>query len=473
MKKSILFLAALVGLLCFASCQKSEGDDPNDLFIGNDSSLFAWKVTPNVDFADLQVKANFNDTTTTVEVFSMALVLFEAADTTQADSTAASSQEVLKLELIKEFTEVDRTWRMDTIMGGLKPRTAYKGYLRMEDFFGAHQSDTVEFVTKGTIGGTVLVTTDSVKTDSTNNLLFYGSVRTHFRALESTGVELKIKYGDTDSTLNNVLSNWVIDEMTEPVDDTVVCKYHCTTAMMDSCWFQAAVKDSWGNEYVADSIMQYSNESPRAVWAKTPTVEGATMVTLKGNCDYHGAQHYILKEHGFCYMEGEGVPTISDSVCYDVTTQEWNRSFTQTLTNLKPNTTYSCRVFFKLAAFTTYYSDEVKTFTTEDVVNVALLDPLDIQQTSMELKAVIGQTERLVDSCRFIWREINNDQDPGILTLENMTGNAYCILEEGTHSFATTIEGLTPNQMYVLGAYIRMKNGEVWFSNTLQAKTKE
>lgn len=475
MKRSILFFAALVGLICFASCQKPEGDDPNDIFIGGDSSLFQWKVTPNVDYADLIVKACLNDTTASIDVFSMTFVCFEAtaeADSTESDTTHSRLGD-LKLELIKEFTNVEKDWRTEGKLEGLTPGTTYKCYMKMEDFFGIHISDTGSFITKGTIGGTVQVGTDSVKVDADNNLLFYGSVRTHYRALDSTGVELKIKYGDTDSTLNDVLTNYVIDEMTEPVNDTVVCKYHCSMTMVDSCWYQAAFKDFWGKEYVSDTVMRYSNESPHAVWAKTPTVEGSTMVTLKGICDYHGAQGYVLKEHGFCYMEGEGVPTIADSVWLDTSTHDWNKSFSHTLTELKPNTTYSCRVFFKLGAFNYYYSEEVKTFTTEEIVQVLFDEPSEITATSMSLRATVGETGRHIDSCRFIWREINNDQDQGFLTLQNMTGNAYCLYNEEDHSFESMIEELKSNQLYLLGAYIRLDNGEMSFSNTRQVKTQE
>ena len=472
MRKYIFFLAALIGLICFASCQKPGGNDPNDVFIGEgDASLFVCKVTPNVDFADLEVKANFKETK--VEVFSMSFVYFEDAATSERENSIET--ETVELKLIEKSTLIDEDWEWKDQIENLKPGTAYNYYLRMEDFYGIHESKK-QFVTKGTIGGAVLVTTDGVEVDSDNNLRFYGSVRTHFRALEGSGVELKIKYSDTDPTLAdvaqiNVLSNYDIDETTDPVNDTEVCKYHCSAPMMDLCWFQAAFKDAWGNEYVADSIVQYNNELPRAIWVKPPTVEGATKVTLKGNCVYHGAPPCVLRKHGFCYMEGNGVPTISDYVCYDETTQEWNKSFTQTLTNLKPNTMYSCRVFFKLAAFGTYYSDEVKTFTTEDVVNVTFDEPSNILSTSMELQATIDATEREVESCRFIWREINNDQDPGTLTLDNMEDGVYCLLEG--HSFKTTIEELKPDQMYLLAAYIRMDNGEVWFSAPRQVKTKE
>ena len=108
--------------------------------------------------------------------------------------------------------------------------------------------------------GLARVTTDSVRIVE-NELYFYGSVRTHWRALnELTGYTLGIRYGATADQLDQELRDFVIDNyesgyITEPDNgDTVTCVFHCPSPLLDSCWYQAFVVDSWGNEYVSDTM---------------------------------------------------------------------------------------------------------------------------------------------------------------------------------------------------------------------------
>lgn len=473
MKKSILFLAAIIGLLCFASCQKPVGDDPDVTFVSGDTTgLFRWGITPNVDFADVAIEAVLNDTTKSIQVFSMKFYyrLKPVNDTIVGDKWSVKP-------VIETVEVIETGWTAAVQLEGLLPDTTYVCYMEIEDFFGTTKGQEREFATLGTSGGKLVVNADSVRTDAENNLLFYGSLRSHYRAFDSEGLEMKVRYGTTlnpDSVpvLDQESGNYTIDTMLNRVNDTVTCVFHCKMSYIDSCWYALTVVDHWGNDYHSDTL-QFSNAPAIAVWTKNPTVDGSTMATLKGKCEYHGAQNTTIKERGFCYREGPGVPTIMDSVWKDTGTLEWNVAFEHQLTGLKPNTTYSCRVYFKIGNVGVTYSDEVKTFTTEPEVELLFADPDSIQSTSMYLKATIRETERQIDSCRFLWREANSDNDQGILTLQNMTGSLYCDLNEVDRTFAATVGELKPNQRYVLGAYIRLKNGEISFSDTKFATTKE
>ena len=394
-----------------------------------------------------------------------------------SDSTAGKDSNII-VRLIDKPVVIDKNWSINAQLNGLVPEKNYGCYLQVDDFFGIHNSDTVLFTTKGTAGGAVLLTADSVRTDASNNLLFYGSMRSHYRAFDSEGLEMKVRYGytlDLDSLplLDQELVNYTIDTMLNRVNDTVTCVFHCTMDYVDSCWYALAVKDHWGNCFSTDT-MKYSNAPAIAVWAKSPTVDGSTMVTLKGKCQYEGPQNMTIKERGFCYKEGIGVPTIADTVWKDNGALEWNVAFEHQLTGLKPNTTYSCRVYFKVGNIAVTYSEEVKTFTTENEVELTLEDPFDITATTVNLKATIGETQHGIAECKFLWREINNPNDTGVLTFENAGENVIeTILNEEDHTFTAMIENLKPMQKYVFGAYIKLNNGEERFSNTQQVSTEE
>lgn len=471
MKKSILFFVTLVGLLCFASCQKPEGDDFNSSFAGTDSTgLFQWKVAPNVDFADIFVKSSLPDTLKKVNVNEMTLYCFERP----ADTTTSGKSDII-LRLIEKPIEITKTWEIMGRVGGLLPEKDYGCFLQVDDFFGIHNSDTVYFATKGTTGGSVLVTTDSAKIDGENNELFlYGSVRSHFRALDTTKLELKFRYGSFKDNMDNVLTNYVIDYCGDTVADTVTIDFHCSMPLVDSCWYQAFVKDSWENEYSSTDTLLYSNKSPEAVWAKDIVVEGSTKATLYGNSEYHGGEVITLKKRGFCYAEHPN-PTMTDSVWYDDGVLEWNKKYSHTLTGLKPNTKYYCRVFLMLTdeVNDAIFNAEEKDFTTENPVTVTLDMPSDITPTSVELRATIEETQHEIEACKFLWREINNPNDQGILTFENAGDNVIdCMLNEDL-TFVALIENLKPAQKYVFGAYIKLTNGEESFSNTQQVSTEE
>jgi len=244
MKKSILFFfVMLAGALCFSSCQKPEGDDVNDLFLGNDaSSMFRWEMLPNVDYADVEVTVSFKkDTVAIVDLVKICYCL-------------ESDPKVKKeLNLIEKETTIigSKPLVMKARIEGLEPDTTYKYCVCLKDFFGEHQSDTCVMRTKKTNNGHARVTTDSiqiVKQEDNEELWFYGSVRTHYKALQRSKIELKFRYGDYKTVLDNELTSFTIDRMSDTINDTVTCEYHCTMPNeIDSCWYRASVKDAWGN----------------------------------------------------------------------------------------------------------------------------------------------------------------------------------------------------------------------------------
>lgn len=469
MKKTVLFFATLVGLLCFASCQKPEGDDFDTSFAGTDTTgVFRWRVTPNVDFADCDVEAFLGDSTS-IEVFEMKLRCFEAP--VDSASQASASQDTMEMKMIKTPTKINKGWKNKAQLNGLKPGTHYACYLEYEDFFGLHKSEIRAFETKGTSGGSVLVTTDSAKiTGLTNMLCLYGSIRTHFRALDTTALEIWFKYGWNDSVLDNELNNYVIDQISDPVQDTVVCKFHCSMDMVDSCWYRAYVKDAWGHEFSAENVMEYSNEAPKAVWAKNIEVNGSTIVTLTGNSEYHGGEDMTLRKRGFCYAEHPN-PTLSDSVWYDNGTLTWNNKFSHTLTGLKTGTRYYCRVFLMLtdAVEDALFSEE-RMFETENPVLVTLDEAYDNTASSFNLRATVGDNNHAVTECGFIWRKKNGPNDPATLTYQNMEGAALGVMNEN-NQFVGMVTDLLPGQKYYVKAYIKLDNGEESFSDVITADT--
>ena len=255
MKKSILFFfVMLAGVLCFSSCQKPEGDDVNDLFLGNDaSSLFRWKMLPKVDYADVEVSINFKkDTVAIVDLMKICYCL-------ESDTLFK------KLNLIEKETSIigSKPLVMKARIEGLEPDTTYKYYFCLKDFFGEHKSDTYVMRTKNTNNGHAQVTTDSIQVienEDNGELRFYGSVRTHYKALQRSKLELKFRYGNIKTVLDNELTNFMIDRMSDTINDTVTCVYYCTMPNeIDSCWYRAFVKDAWGNDFESLDTLFFKN----------------------------------------------------------------------------------------------------------------------------------------------------------------------------------------------------------------------
>ncbi|MBP5573067.1 MAG: hypothetical protein J6X40_02755 [Bacteroidales bacterium] len=495
-----------MGAICLAlaSCKKPEGDDLDDLVLSNDTvGMLHLGAVGNVDYADFTIS---NALAKKVQIEKLELHWFEkpldslVPDTPEVpvDSTGtgdtvgvrASYQDVIRL-LIENPTTLEVGWEKHYRLFGLKPGTSYCYFLVVEDLLGRKTSDTLEFATKTIADATMFtrVTADSVRLVESQPC-FYGSVNTHWRALEESvmnpdstftdGFVLGFQYGLTADTLDQVLTNYVIDYpasgfISEPAEgDMVFCVFHCAAPVMDSCWYRAYVRDSWGNEFVSDTILQYSTEAPKAVWWKDPQVGGSTQVTLYGNSSYKGGDDMSMKKRGFCWAKHPNV-TLSDSVWYDPEQPlEWLKRYEYHLTGLDPATNYYCRVFLVLdgADSTTRYSEE-KMFTTLSPVELTMRDPSNITAHTADLTAVVGATDLQVEERTFLWRKINGPTDTGVLTFANAGENVMGGQPHDDGTFTATLVGLEEKQEYVVGAYIKLKNGEERFSNTKRFTPEE
>ena len=498
MKKSILYFAVLLGAICLAlaSCKKPEGDDLDDLVLSNDTvGMFHLGAVGNVDYADFTISYALAKE---AQIEKLELHWFEkpldslAPDTPEVpvDSTGtgdtvvgrASYQDAVQV-LVEKETILETGWARHYQAFGLKPGTTYCYFLVVEDLLGHKTSDTLEFTTTTIADATMFtkVTTDSARLVASQPC-FYGSVNTHWRALDETkGFVLGIRYGLTLDTLDQVLTNFVIDvpasgTITQPAGggDRIDCVFHCAAPVMDSCWYQAFVVDSWGNEFFADTILQYSTEAPKAVWVKNPQIGGSTQVTLNGNSDYKGGEDVSMKKRGFCWAKHPNA-TLSDSVWYDPAQPlEWLKKYEYHLTGLDPATNYYCKVFLVLddADSTTCYSEE-KMFTTLSPVELTMRDPSNITAHTADLTAVVGATDLQVEERMFLWRKINGPTDTGVLTFANAGENVMGGQPHEDGTFTATLEGLEVKQEYVVGAYIKLKNGEESFSNTKRFTPEE
>lgn len=504
MKKTVLFFAVLMGALCLASCHKPEGDDLDDLYYEGDSTLFFFNAQGNVDYADFtvwtkplyqkiqvdQLELHWlekpldtvtpqpptpNDTVTpggSVEP--------DPGDTTGGKAAGKDQVHVL----IEKTTVLEGDWEASYQAFDLKPATTYQYFLVVNDLFGAHWSDTLEFTTRPSLDTLSMpsVTTDSAKLVNSQPC-FYGSVKTHWRALDATkGFVLGIRYGLTNDALDQNLTNFVIDlpasgTITQPTDgDSVLCVFHCAAPLLDSCWYQAYVEDSWGNEFVSDTMLQYSTAAPRAVWVGDGVyIGGATQVTFRGNSDYKGGEDLSMIKRGFCWAKHPN-PTLADSVwCDPAQPLEWLKKYEYHLTGLQADTRYYGKVFLMLndPDSTLIWSEE-KTFKTNLPVGVTIDEPTNITSNSMDLSATMGLTAYGVEECGFIWRERPNENDNNPVTFGNLQNSTLATRDTvGLNlRFTATATDLKPKQQYVMAAYVKFTNGETSLSASIRPSTE-
>ena len=208
-----------------------------------------------------------------------------------------------------------------------------------------------------------------------------------------------------------------------------------------------------GVEYKSETITQRQNESETIIlpFNLTPTVSTyeisnitSTSANCGGNVSYTGEA--IIVNRGICWSTSNW-PTINNN---HTTDGSGTGSFTSSMTNLNPGTTYHVRAYATSSADITGYGGQV-TFNTPATIPIVITSAVtNITDNSATCGGHITSDGGAAVTARGVCWSTN--QNPTIADYHTTDGS-------GTGAFTSSITGLSPNTTYYVRAYATNSEG--------------
>lgn len=165
----------------------------------------------------------------------------------------------------------------------------------------------------------------------------------------------------------------------------------------------------------------------------------AKSVTIAGNVTANGG--YSITTRGICYSKTNSTPTIADS---KVESGSGNGSFTISISNLEPNTTYYARAYASNAIGTSYGS--VVSFTTLSGRPTVSLSGINYTPTTAKgTMYVTDAGGATLQSCGVCW---STNPNPTITDMKSVAGGVSL-----KTNYVCDISGLTPGTTYYARGY--------------------
>ncbi len=195
--------------------------------------------------------------------------------------------------------------------------------------------------------------------------------------------------------------------------------------------------------------------------AKAPTLSGITKkessdfsVTVEAKVTDAGTT--AISKAGFCWSTTSETPTVDDST-NDLTAQlvDGSTTFSSSLADLTPNTTYYIRAYATNEQGTSY--SEVFTFTTAEAKapTLSVITKKESSDFSVTVEATVTDAgTTAISKAGFCWS--TTSQTP---TVDDSTNDLTALLVDGNTTFSSSLADLTPNTTYYIRAYATNEQG--------------
>lgn len=478
--------------LLFFSCQKDGGS------VGANTKMSS-EIKGGVDYAECALKFNV-DSLFRLEKADMTYWLMSATDTV--------SENLFQDTMLKKgFSELHKRITL------LQPNSTYGYTLRVTDglFF-----DTIISGEFNTLDPTPMVSVDTA-IFSAGVVTCRATAKIYDHAV-SGGLydKLQLLWGNDETEITNLITvddSIGVDSVSIPGMWVLSFQGGVSMPGVSTLWFKATMSDSFGHlaesapyRYTSFPISQIFSEADLSHWAD----QG--VVTIAGKA-IKGAVDTILYQRGFCYGLNENPTVEQDSISVATSAPVWG-TYSCSLSNLQPNTTYYYRSFLQVQDENgaVFYSNACKTFTTTTTDPVDPVDPVDpdpdpapVTVVAKEpfvpsgsvggfsipegmhilIAAVDGEVSQITER-GFVWKEKTNNSDP--VTFENSVGSAVGFttndapaewsqyvsflpmlgLNLAENEYLAIADSLNSGATYVLRAYVKCGDKTYYSDNVIE-----